>query len=288
MKSVDMGKAVSIQVDAQKSSTAFSHDTYTTPVTVFKKTMMLVPGHREERNENITATVENGSILIRGIVKKGKQVKSDIMITLPDGNVEKHTFDTQSIDTDGYMKREKVFEKTIPLKRKGAYLVEVNYDNGFAAYNGPIVYGDFLPIYPNDYDNVQKKIDNTDRSVVTIESLKFVNDLRSKTGKSALSLDDTLNSLATIKANDMAKYNNISHVDSYGDKINDTAKRNGIRIAGGVGENVAGGNIHYKVFLIGLANSGGHRANMLDPWKKMGVGYTVKDGQAYYVQVFGE
>lgn len=288
LKSLDPTKPVLVEVDSQESSTSFSHDTYTTPIAIFKKTMTLTPGHKEEKNENISVMEESGNLIIRGIVQEGKNVKSDIILTLPNGDVEKYTFDASSIDTDKYMKRAKVFEKTIPLKQTGLYLVEVNYDNGFAAYNGPITYGDILPVYPNDSDSVQKQISNTDDSIVALESLHFVNNIRSLSGKSALSLDDTLNNLATIKANDMALHNNLSHTDSNGNKIGGTAKLNKIMIAGAVGENIAGGNISFKVLLIGLANSGGHRANMLDIWSKMGIGYAVKDGQVYYAQVFGE
>lgn len=288
LKSLDSEKPVSIKIESQESSTSFSHDTYTHPVTIFDKSMTLVSGHKEEKNENIVIAEENSNLVVRGIVSKGKNVKSDILLTLPNGNVERYTFDVSSIDTDGYMKREKVFEKIIPLKKKGFYLVEVNYDNGFAAYNWPLVYGDFLPAYPNDYDNVQKEIRATDNSIVALESLKFVNNIRAKSGKPALLLDDTLGSLAAIKSKDMALHNNLSHTDSSGNKIGGTAKNNNIMIAGVVGENIAGGNINFKVLLIGLANSGGHRANMLDDWKNMGVGYVVKNGQVYYTQVFGE
>lgn len=287
-RSMDITTPISVEVTTAQSSTVFSHDTYTIPVTIFSKTMTLTPGYKEDKSENITVIEENGSILIRGVVPKGKNVKSDIMITLPNGNVEKYSFDRESIDTDGYMKRDTIFEKTIPIKQIGLYLVEVNYDNGFAAYNGPITYGDILPVYPNEYDSVEKNINKSDSSRVAIESLKSINNIRARSGKPALSLDDTLNNLATIKANDMATHNNLSHTDSNGDKIAGTAKRNNIEVTGGVGENIAGGNINYKALLIGLANSGGHRANMLDSWKKMGIGYTVQDGQVYYVQVFGE
>jgi len=287
-KSVDTSKPVSVEVSSQESSTTFSHDTSTTPVVVFSKTMTLVSGYKEEKNENIIAREENGNLLIHGIISEGKNVKSDIIITLPDGNVEKYTFDASSKDIDGFMKRGMVFEKSIPLKQKGLHLVEVNYDNGFAAYNGPVVYGYFLPVYPNDYDIIEKKIGNENIPTIATESLKFVNNLRARSGKSSLSIDETLNSLATIKANDMALHNSLSHTDSNGDKIGGTAKRNNIMIAGAVGENIAGGNISFRMLLIGLANSGGHRANMLDSWKKMGIGYTIKDGQVYYAQVFGE
>lgn len=135
LKSLDSGKPVSVKIESQESSTSFSHDTYTHPVTIFDRSMTLVSGYKEEKNENIVITEESGSLVIRGIVSKGKNVKSDILLTLPNGNVEKYIFDVSNIDTDGYMKRGKVFEKIIPLKQKGLYLVEVNYDNGFAAYN---------------------------------------------------------------------------------------------------------------------------------------------------------
>lgn len=288
LKSIDPEKPVLVTLDSQQTSTTFSHDTYTTPVNVFTKTMTLTPGYKEEQNEDIGVQEVDGNLVIKGIVSKGKNVKSEIVLTLPDGNVEKYAFDTVSLDTDGYMKRAKTFTKTIALKQTGLYLVEVNYDNGFAAYNGPIVHGAVLPVLPNEYDSVQKKIGENDGSLVADDSLRFINNIRAKSGKSTLIIDRTLSALATIKANDMAAHNNLSHTDSNGVKIGGTAKQNNIKIAGSIGENIAGGNIRFSALLIGLANSGGHRANMLDNWTKMGVGYAVKDGQVYYVQVFGE
>lgn len=248
--------------------------------------MALVPGYKTEKNENITAAEESGNLVIHGMVQKGKNVKSEIVLTLPNGDVTKYRFDSGYIDADGFLKREKAFETTIPLKQTGLYLVEVNYDNGFAAFNGPITYGEIFAAYPNELDDTEKQVSADDATTVASESLKFINQIRAKSGKAALTLDDTLNNLATIKAQDMADHNNLSHTDSNGDKISGTAKRNNLKITGAIGENIAGGNISFKVLLIGLANSGGHRANMLDAWKHMGVGYAVKDGQVYYAQVF--
>lgn len=239
MRSLDTNKPVLVKIDSQESSTSFSHDTFTNPVTIFEKTMTLTPGYKEEKNENIIAREEGGNLIIRGIIPKGKNVKGSVFLTLPNGNVEKSAFDAPSIDTDGYMKREKVFEKSIPLKQAGLYHIEINYDTGFAAYNGPFTYGEILPVYPNEYDGVQKEIGKPTDSVVATESLKAVNSVRARSGKSALSLDDTLSNLAIIKANDMARHQNVSHTDSAGDTIIGTAKRNHIQIAGSVGENVA-------------------------------------------------
>jgi len=231
LQSLDTNNAVSITVTSAESSTSFSHDTYTNPVTIFSQDMMIVPGYKTEKNENITMAVENNNLLIRGIIAVGKNVKSTIDVTLPNGNVKAYTFDANSIDTDGYVKRGKVFEKSIPLIDKGLYHVEINYSDGFAAYNGPVIYGDFLPIYPNDFDTAEKNISNNDSITAANDSLSFVNAVRAKSGKSALVLDTNLNILATIKANDMAMHNVVSHTDSQGTTISGTAKRNGIQLA---------------------------------------------------------
>ncbi len=288
LESLNTNNPVSIEITSQKSSTTFSHDTYTEPLIIFKKTMLLSPGFREEKNENISIEDVKGNLVVRWIIKKWKQVKSDIIITLPDGNVEKYTFDKQAIDTDGYMKRGIVFEQTIPLKQNGVHMIEVNYSNGFAAYNGPLTKGEVLALLPSISDSTEKNIDEDDSLIINQESLIFINNLRTSLGKKSLVLDDTLNTLATIKAQDMATHNNLSHTDSQGENIGGTAKRNGIKVTGWIGENIAGGNIGFRILLIGLANSWWHRANMLDEWIKMWVGYVIKDGQIYYAQVFGE
>ena len=231
LASFDSDIPTSVSVSVQKSSTAFSHDTYSMEKVIFESTMSVTPGYKIEANENITSKLEDKNLIIRGIIGNGKNVKNDIVLTLPNGNVAKYTFDGASIDTDGNLKRGKVFEKSIPLTQVGVYLVEVNYDNGFPAFNGPIVYGNVLPILPNESDMTPKQINENDKNIVNAESLKFVNSVRARSGKTALILDDNLNTLATIKANDMAKHNNLSHTDSNGEKINGTAKRNNIKIA---------------------------------------------------------
>lgn len=95
----------------------------------------------------------------------------------------------------------------------GSYLVELNYDSGFPAYNGPIYYGDILPLYKNEYDGIKKAIAE-DSSRIDEESLASINAVRAISKKSALTLDATLSRLASIKAQDMAAHDYISHTDS--------------------------------------------------------------------------
>lgn len=66
--SFDSSKPVSVRVTVQKTSTSFTHDTYTSPVTVFEKTMTLTPGYKTEKKENIQVSRIGNNILIHGIV----------------------------------------------------------------------------------------------------------------------------------------------------------------------------------------------------------------------------
>lgn len=66
--SFDQNKPVSVKVTVQKNSTPFTHDTYTSPVTVFEKTMTLAPGYKTEKKENIQVNRVGNNILIHGII----------------------------------------------------------------------------------------------------------------------------------------------------------------------------------------------------------------------------
>lgn len=285
-KDFDTSRNVNATVTVQQSSTNFSHDTYTEPAVVFSKSVFLGTGHKKERKENIDLSLEGSNLVIRGTITKGSNVDPEVLLILPSGNVAKFAFDADMIDRDGYLKRGVLFGKTIPLHDAGIYQVELNYSNGFAAYNGPITFGDYLPLLGNAYDVMDKGVEKVNASSVPVSSLAYINTIRTNAGLTAISLDDTLNNLAAIKARDMAANNYVGHTDSKGGRIIETAARNGITIAGSVGENVAGGNVNYQVLLIGLSESAGHRENMLGDWAKVGIGYVEKDGQTYYVQVF--
>jgi uncharacterized protein YaaR (DUF327 family) len=53
---------VRVQITASHSSTNFSHDTYTTPVTIFDKTMKLVESWGKEKNEKLDTSLQDGEI----------------------------------------------------------------------------------------------------------------------------------------------------------------------------------------------------------------------------------
>ena len=116
-------------------------------------------------------------------------------------------------------------------------MVEVNYDTGFAAFNGPVYLGAMLPILPNEIDALSKDLAQ-DISTAKKEGFEYVNVLRKKAELPPLTEDATLNSIALVKANDMAEHDYIGHTDSNGGTISETAKKAGIHITGRIGENV--------------------------------------------------
>ncbi|MBX9809229.1 CAP domain-containing protein, partial [Candidatus Gracilibacteria bacterium] len=91
------------------------------------------------------------------------------------------------------------------------------------------------------------------------------------------------------KALDMAEYNYVGHTTQNGMGILEFASFAGITIKGSIGENVAGGNISDLSLQDGLEESGSHRHAMTeDKYKKIGIGYVLKNGKTYLVQLFGE
>ena len=116
--------------------------------------------------------------------------------------------------------------------------------------------------------------------------LELVNKERVSRGLSKLSLDTSVNRVAQAKAEDMANNNYFSHTSpTYGSPF-DMLKQFGVSYRT-AGENIAKGQRSPEAVMNGWMNSEGHRANILNGnYTKLGVGYTVKNGTTYWVQMF--
>ncbi len=182
----------------------------------------------------------------------------------PDGSTHSEELEEYAdTEDDKYLRPGANIDAVLDTHAPGVYLVELNYDTGFAAINVPIVIGDdILPIAPNTVDRMRDE-DTDSLDATRRASLSYLNALRAEQGLGNLRLSDTLNELAQIKAQDMADHGYVGHVDSTGVYINGTAKRFGFDIDFSLSENVAGGNVGYGVLISALSLSGGHRANML-------------------------
>lgn len=240
----DSLKPVRVSVSVAESSTSFSMDAFTVEKTLFDAEMFLAPSYAVEKKEAVTVSVSGSEAIVRtNLAPGGPNLRTEIYLTAPNGNVTAHVFPSSETGTDGYIVKGRPATLTIPLSESGQYLVEVMYSTGFPAYNGPIVHrSGVAPILPSEYDLMTKDTDS-DISVAPQNALRFINAIRKKVGKPTLVLDASLERLARFKAEDMAEHNYVGHDDSAGAKINGTAKRAGIEIRSGLGENVAGGSV---------------------------------------------
>lgn len=119
------------------------------------------------------------------------------------------------------------------------------------------------------------------------EILSLVNKERSAAGLSGLKADSSLNMLAQLKAEDMAKNKYFSHNSpTYGSAF-DMMKQYGFSYRT-AGENIAKGQKSSQTVMNAWMNSSGHRANILgSSYTKLGVGYAVDaGGNTYWVQMF--
>lgn len=119
--------------------------------------------------------------------------------------------------------------------------------------------------------------------------LELVNEERSKAGLDDLTLDETLNKAATVRAEEITR--EFSHSRPDGSDAFTVLKECGYNTYTATGENIAAGQATPEEVVESWMNSEGHRANILsDKFKKLGVGYyKVDDGyQHYWVQLFSD
>ena len=120
-----------------------------------------------------------------------------------------------------------------------------------------------------------------------LEVLRLVNEERKKQGLNELTLNHTLNGVATKKAEDMRDNNYFSH-DSprYGSPF-EMLQSFGVKYSS-AGENIAAGQKNAQQVMNDWMNSSGHRANILNKnYTELGVGF-VEGGSygTYWVQEF--
>ncbi|MBR5229676.1 MAG: hypothetical protein IKW01_02375 [Firmicutes bacterium] len=124
-------------------------------------------------------------------------------------------------------------------------------------------------------------------SGMTAEVIRMTNENRQRAGLSSLSANSSLNRLAQLKAEDMAKNGYFSHTSpSYGSAF-DMLKASGIAYRT-AGENIAKGQKSAQSVMTGWMNSAGHRENIMSSsYTEIGVGYTQDSkGNTYWVQIF--
>lgn len=221
-------------------------------------------------------------------IKKWEKVKSEYFLTYPNGDVIEYSFQKKYIGTDWYLLPDILIRQSFPLANAWVYKIETVRNNGYAYFNIPISKSLFWSII-NPITEEQKMTLRNNKKAIDTDTLNRINSLRLSLGKSILVQDSKLTDLAQQKSQDMADDNYLWHVTRSGLNIVEFAKTLGIKLTGSIWENVAGWNISDISLQDGLEESGSHRYNMLNQkWKKIWIGYTLRDGKSNIVQIFGE
>lgn len=118
------------------------------------------------------------------------------------------------------------------------------------------------------------------------EVLRLVNIERAKAGKSALKADANLAKAAQVRAAEIVS--SFSHTRPDGRDPFTAMKEAGVSYRA-AGENIAWGQKTPAQVMQSWMNSDGHRENILsDSFGRLGVGYVVQNGRAYWVQMFAD
>lgn len=159
------------------------------------------------------------------------------------------------------------------------YIVQTNKD-----YVGAVSKQYIKPIYPNN--NTNQAEGTTGLTQEEIEVFNLINAQRTKQGLTALEIDNEVQKVARIKAQDMVDKNYFAHNSpTYGSPF-DLLKSHKISYKT-AGENIAG-NSNNSAAVTAWMNSSGHKANILNgSFNYTGVG-GVKSSKygRIYVQMF--
>ena len=111
------------------------------------------------------------------------------------------------------------------------------------------------------------------------EVLSMVNEERAAAGLNALTMDDSLNAAACVRAREIVT--SFSHTRPDGSSFSTVA-------SGAYGENIAKGQQSAARVMAAWMSSSGHRANILNSrWSTIGICAYEYNGVMYWVQLFG-
>lgn len=145
-----------------------------------------------------------------------------------------------------------------------------------------------VPDNTPDTDNGSNNGGNNDSNIENLSYVEqvvaLVNEERAKEGLSPVALDSQISAAAQVRAKEAAQ--SFSHTRPNGSSCFTALKEAGISYRG-AGENIAYGQATPSAVMQDWMNSSGHRANIMNAkYTKIGVGYTVINGVAYWAQFF--
>ena len=137
----------------------------------------------------------------------------------------------------------------------------------------------------NELKEEAESVSNSNKSTYN-EMLSYVNNYRSEVGVSSLSIDNSLNLAATIRAIEMSYSKKFSHFRPDGNMCYSIAEDLNLNV-NSMGENIANGQKNVAAVSEAWKNSPGHYSNMVnDSFTKVGFGKYTLNGKTYWVQIF--
>jgi Lytic transglycolase/Cysteine-rich secretory protein family len=260
-KGITPGESAFVSFTTSRSSTPFSMDRITKEKPGLTGTYRLGPNYATTKEMNYISQQEwsKYTLTLKGDAKL--PIHATAYIMTPSGKVDAVKFHSV-LPGESVLSRTSGAVLQYHMKEEGAYLVEVNYTNGFPAIIEPIIFGNTLALLPNAYD-LQEKTIESNMAYARIQILNDINMIRKEAWLNPVSFDANMQRISDTKADDMASNKYVWHQDSQWMYAFGLAESLGIEIIGSIGENVAWGTVGARYLQAGLSLSPGHRLNML-------------------------
>ena len=261
------------------------------------KTFIAAPYHiqilEDDKIEynNFSDTAETNQIIEITGFSRSYIEKTGYIIT-PDGYVEDINIFSDSQITNYYGKElyepYNDFNLTYTPNQSGAYLLEINDENGVALFNGPIYVGNIIPLIPDFFTTTPFAIEynlNVDLDEFRNKMLASINSERSKINLPTLSNTETLNNLAQSHSEDMVENHYFAHISPDGKSPDDRRIEAGIPMQ--VSENLVK-SVNLEYAHESLMRSAAHRKNIIsENWSIVGIGIALdEDGYLVITQEF--
>jgi uncharacterized protein YkwD len=279
---------VSVSIRGYRTSTASSLDRSADLGVIYSGSVILDRSHEIIGREKVIVQVQWSNANFRFNTPRDIRIRPQYYITSPSGDVTEYVFARSLQSSDGYLKPGITLKGSLPLLEEWIYLLEIVREDGVAHANTTLARWAVWPVL-TAIPEVQVRSIRTDTTLIRRENLSRLNTLRTRLGRTRLIVDPTLTTLAQAKVDDMIARDYQWHADPEGRYIDTLAEKLSLHIDSTIGENIGYGTVSDISLQDGLEESWVHKYNMLQPnWRKIGIGYGIKDGKVHLVQVFGE
>lgn len=169
----------------------------------------------------------------------------------------------------------------------GNHIFEVNQDDMLSLFVGATVHSGTTPLIPDYFDLEDREKETLPLDKMDEAILALVNAERQKMGAEAVKKNESLQSLAQFRAQDMCNRNYMAHVDPDGKNAGDYTSDFGINR--NIGENIGSGESVRSIHE-GLMQSASHMRLILNPKNtEVGFGFCWNDQeQLMGVEIFGQ